>query len=97
MRTTTSGSADKSSKQFSALLRAKTSNTASLRDRSTLHDALGLDFTDRRQRRDQVVRAHLGYALLVRGQREELFERKFAGLDEALHVGATSTIGDRQT
>ena len=46
---------------------------------------------------DQVVRAHLGHALLVRGEREELLEGQLTRLHHALHFGAPATVRHRQS
>src|SRR5580704_3158893 len=92
MRTAMKGSADKSSKQFCALLRPETPDPAGLGDRRVVHDSFGLHFSDRRERADEVVGAHLGHALLACRQLEELFQRQLARLHLSLHLGASSTI-----
>ena len=96
MRTTISGSADKGSKQFGALLGSETANATRLRDRRTLHDAFGLHFANRRQRAYEIVGAHLCDALLVRREGEEFVEREFTRLHEPLHFSATTSIRDGQ-
>src|SRR5580700_1184402 len=75
MRTAMKGSADKSTKQFCALFRSESPDPAGLGDRRVVHDSFGLHLADCRQGADEVVGAHLGHALLARGQFEELFER----------------------
>jgi hypothetical protein len=86
------GSADKSSKQFCALLRSETPDPAGLGDRRVVHDSFGLHLTDGGQCADEVVGAHLGHALLARGQFEEFLEGELAGLDLSFHFSASTTI-----
>jgi hypothetical protein len=71
MSTAMKGSADKSPKQFRALLRAKSSDAPGLRNGRVVHNPLGLHFANGRKGADEVVRAHLGNALLTSGELKE--------------------------
>src|SRR5208282_2957482 len=97
MKMTTNGSADKVSKQFGALLGTQSTNATRLGDRSALHDALGLHFANGRQRTNEVVGPHLGHALFVRRESEELIEGELPRLHQSLYFRATPTIRHRQS
>jgi len=66
MRTAMKGSADKSSKQFCALLRTEAPDPPGLGDRRVVHNSFGLHFADGGKCTDEVVGAHLRHALFAR-------------------------------
>jgi len=90
--TTTSGSADKGTKQLLALARPQTANASGLSDVGGRHDASGLHLANGGQGANEVVGAHLGDTVFDVSQGEEFLEGEFTTLYELLDLGPAASI-----
>jgi len=94
IKTTTSGLADKSVEELFALTRTEPADPTRLGNGGNLHDARSLHFTDRGERGNEVVGAHLCHAFFGLGQRKDFFEGELTTLHETLHLGTATSVGD---